>query len=110
MSARRIDKLKELYKRASTEFIQKHTEAEGFILSITNAELSDKLNRLKIFFSVWPDQKEKDVLKSLESLKGGLRKELGERVKTKFVPQIEFVPDDSEKKRLRIEELLNKDK
>lgn len=109
MNTRRFDKLTELYKRASTEFIQEHSGPD-FIVSVTNVELSSKQNHLIIFFSVWPDQKERDVLKSLESLKKELRKELGSRVKTKFVPDLEFKLDESEKKRLHIEELLKKDK
>ncbi|OGF68827.1 hypothetical protein A3H65_00910 [Candidatus Giovannonibacteria bacterium RIFCSPLOWO2_02_FULL_45_14] len=110
MSGHRKEKLAELYRRVATEFLQKNISAVDFVLSITNIDLSDKLSRLKIYFSVWPDQKEKDVIKSLEGLKKELRAEVGGRVKTKFVPDIEFILDESEKKRLKIEELLNKQK
>ena len=109
MSTRRSEKLSELYKRATTSFLKENIKLEDAIFSVTGVELSDKLNRLKIYFSVWPDQKERDVIKSLESLKGLLRKDLGDNIKTKFVPEISFVLDDSEKKRLRIEELLKKE-
>src|SRR3989338_6434437 len=101
MSVHRKEKLAELYRRVATEFLQKNISAVDFVLSITNINLSDKLSWLKIYFSVWPDQKEKDVIKSLKGLKGGLRAEIGNKIKTKFVPEIEFVLDESEKKRLK---------
>ncbi len=110
MSGFRKEKLAELYRRVATEFLQKNIPATDFILGITNIDIFDKLSRLKIYFSVWPDQKEKDVIKSLEGLKKELRAEVGEKVKTKFVPEVEFILDESEKKRLKIEKLLNKEK
>ena len=88
-------------------YIQKNVNLEGAVFSVTAAELSDKLSRLKIFFSVWPDHKEADMVKSLEGAKKALRKFLAEKIKTKFVPDIEFVLDESERKRIKIEELLS---
>lgn len=110
MSIHRKEKLAELYRRVATEFLQKNISAIDFILSITNIDISDKLSRLRIYFSVWPDQKEKDVIKSLKGLKGELRAEIGEKIHTKFVPDVEFVLDESEKKRLKIEMLLKKER
>ena len=106
MSERRKEKLSELYKRAATSFLRDNIILENGIFSVTQVELADKLNRLTIYFSVWPDQKEGDVIKFLESLKKGLRKELGDVVKTRTVPEVKFILDDSEKKRLRIDELV----
>lgn len=108
MTSFRKEKLAELYKRVATEFLQKNISAPDSVLSITNVDLSEKISRLKIYFSVWPDQKERDVIKSLKDLKKALRAELGEKISTKFVPEIEFVLDESEKKRIRVEKLLNK--
>lgn len=109
MSIYRREKLSELYMRAATAFLQRRVKFENVIFGVTQVELSDKLDRLRIYFSVWPDQKEGDVIESLESLKKELRGELAEEINTKFVPDIEFILDDSEKKRLRIDELLKKE-
>lgn len=108
MSLRRQEKLSAIYKKAANNFLQREINIEGVILSLTRVELSDKSDFLKIYFSVWPDQKEKDVLKFLEGSKKELRRELAEEIKTKFVPEIEFLLDESERKRLHIEELLKK--
>ena len=110
MSNYRKEKLSELYRRAATSFIQERIHFENSIFSVTKVELTEKLSRLKVYYSIWPDQKESNVVKSLEELKLGLRKDLAQRIKVKFVPKIEFHLDDSEKKRLRIEELLKEDK
>ena len=109
MSLHRKEKLAELYKRAAGAFLATRVKVEDSIFSVTMTELTDKLDRLKIYFAVWPDDKERDVLKSLEKTRGELRKHLAEEIRTKFVPEIEFIVDDSEKKRLRFEELLNKE-
>lgn len=109
MSERRKEKLTEIYKRAANSFIQDSVKFENTIVSVTNVELSDKLNHLKIFFSVFPDDKEAAVIKALKGLKGGLRGALAEEVRTKFVPEIDYVLDESDKKWLKIDELLKKD-
>ena len=108
MSSRRRERLEEIYRRTVSAFLQRRLNSEGAVFSVTRAELSEKLDYLRIYFSLWPDQKEKDMLESLESLKRELRKELAREIKTKFVPEIEFFLDDSEKRRLKIEELLKK--
>lgn len=79
-------------------------------MSVTNVAISDDLKHIKACVSVWPDEKEKDVLEFLKKSSRELRADLAQSVKAKFAPDIEFVLDESEKKRLRIEKLLKKAK
>lgn len=110
MISRRQEKLASLYQRLVSEYLERELSLEKIIVSITGVRLSEKLSEMKIYFSVWPDEGAADVLKSLGRLKRGLRRHLAGKVKTKFAPEISFHLDESEKKRLAIEELLNKNK
>jgi len=105
---RRQERLASLYQEIISLFLEKEVKVEGGMFAVTKVEVGDDLKNLKICFSVWPDEKEKDVLESLGDLKKELRRHLADNVEVKFVPEIEFVLDDSEKKRLKIDELLKK--
>ncbi len=110
MASLRQEKLASFYREIISLFLEREINLEGGIFAITGVEVADDTKYLKIYFSVWPDIKEKDVLKSLKDLKKELRLHLADKVKTKFVPELKFVLDESEKKRLKIESILKKAK
>ena len=106
MIFRRKERLASLYQQVISSFLEREIKVPGGILSVTRAELGDNLKALKIYFSVWPDEKERAVLKSLQDAKKELRVYLAREVKTKFVPEIQFLLDESEKKRIEVEALF----
>ena len=110
MNSRRQERLAALYQKTIASYLQRELRLEKGIAVVTKAELSKKLDHLRIYYSVWPDQEEKNVLKSLENLKPELKLHLADKVKTKFLPEMEFRLDESEKKWLKIEDLLKKTK
>ena len=107
-TTRRQERLSELYRKVISSFARDRLKLEGGILSITKVEVASGLEHLKVYFSVWPDEKAKDMLQSLKNLKGELRLLLGQKVKTKTVPTVEFILDEAEKKQHGIEALLKK--
>ncbi len=104
--ARKREKLTSIYLRVVSEWVELNIKMSGSIISVTNISISEDLGTVKILFSVWPDGKESDVLKSLENSKRELRGHIAEKIKSKFVPKLEFEIDESEKRRLHIEKLL----
>lgn len=108
MEARRQEKLNSLYQKIISEFMERRLRMEQGIFTITKTEISERGERLKIYFSVWPDAQEKNVLKFLVASTSELRSHLAWRIDAKFVPELEFVLDDSAEKRLKIEALLKK--
>ncbi|MDP3784595.1 MAG: 30S ribosome-binding factor RbfA [bacterium] len=106
MIPRRQERLSSLYQQIVASFLEREIKVAGGILSVTRVELGDNLKVLKIYFSVWPDERERDVLKSVESLKKELRAHLAQRVATKFAPELKFELDSSEKKRIEVEALF----
>lgn len=110
VKGRRQEKLNSLYQKIISEFMERSFRVEQGIFTVTKTQISARGERLKIYFSVWPDAQEKNVLKFLEASAGELRSHLAGRIDAKFVPELEFLLDDAEKKRLKIEALLKKTK
>lgn len=78
----------------------------GFV-TITKVAVSDDLRVAKIYYSVFGDEREKgESHKGLESAKGYIKKEMGKRIKLKYMPEITFIFDDSLGYGSHIEELL----
>ena len=85
-----------------------HNTQFGFI-TITKVKVSDDIRHAKIYFSVLGDDEKKNkVPGTLEKAKGLIRREIGHRIKIRFVPTIEFFYDDSAEYAEHIEMLLNK--
>ena len=78
----------------------------GFV-TITHVGLTRDLKIAHIFYSVMGDAKGVEhSQKGLEAAKGYIRKLLGERLKLRFVPEIQFQKDDSIEQSFHITEVL----
>jgi ribosome-binding factor A len=65
-------------------------------VTITGLRLSDDLKMARIYFSVIGDKDQvKRVHAGLDSCKGFLKKELGQRLSLRYIPQIKFEYDPS---------------
>lgn len=80
----------------------------GFI-TITKVQVTDDLRYAKIYYSVLgDDDKKENSAAALKRATGHIRTELGRRLKTRFVPELTFVFDDTTEYANHIENLLNK--
>jgi len=80
----------------------------GFI-TITHVDLTHDLKIAHIFYSIMGDTKGiENSQKGLEAAKGYIRRLLGDRLKLRFVPEIQFRKDDSIEKSFHIGEVLKK--
>ena len=107
---KRSDRVAALIKQEISQIILRelHDTESGFI-TITNVKVSDDIRHAKIFFSVLGDVGKKEkVIETLNKAKGHIRSELGQRIKIRFVPTIDFFYDDSAEYAEHIEVLLNK--
>jgi len=78
----------------------------GFV-TITKVALSDDLRIAKVYYSVFGEERDKeDSYQGLESAKGYIKRELGRRVRLKYMPEITFMFDDSLEYGEHIEGLL----
>jgi ribosome-binding factor A len=77
-------------------------------VTITGLEVTPDLLIARVYFTVLGDQDERQAaLQALEHARGFLRTELAARVELRFVPDLEFRPDESWAYAQRIEELLD---
>ena len=92
----RTDRIAEEIKEVISEMIQnelKDPRVKGLI-SITKVMLTKDLKFCKIYVSVMGADKE-EVLQGIKSGAGYMRKELGNRVQIRILPELQFVMDDS---------------
>ena len=95
----RTQRIAEEIKKVVSEMIQnelKDPRVKGLI-SITKITLTKDLKFCKIYVSVMGADKE-EVLAGIKSGAGYMRKELGNRIQIRMLPELQFVIDDSDRK------------
>jgi len=79
------------------------------MVTITRVKISDDLKTAKVFFSVIGDEKDREKSKQgLERASGFIKRELGKRLRLKYLPDIKFIWDDSIEYGIRISKMLEK--
>ena len=78
------------------------------LVTVTGVDLSPDLRYAKIFISsLEPEEKKLENIKILNHAAGWIRRELGQRIRMKFLPEISFVSDTSAEYGERIDKLLD---
>ena len=77
------------------------------MLSITRVDTSGDLRQAKIYLSLLNMDSEKELNKGLKSASGWLRRELGNALKLRHVPELVFILDRSIEHGAHINELLS---
>lgn len=77
------------------------------MVTVTRVDVSEDLQNATIFISVLggPDE-EKETLKALRGAEGFIRRELAQRLRLRYVPQIHVAPDVALDQAMRVYELL----
>lgn len=108
MSFRR-EKVCSLLQDMAASFISREFIAvPSILISVTGVKISSDLKKAKILVSIYPIEKEKEVLEVLKSRLSDLRNYVKSQIKMKFLPFFEIDIDEGEKSRQRVEELLKK--
>jgi ribosome-binding factor A len=91
--------------------IQRETKDPGIgFVTIMEVKMTDDLKIAKVYCSVYGENEEKKkTIEALHRSKGYIKFLLGKRVQLKYMPDLEFILDDTFEKAARIEELLRKD-
>ena len=108
----RIARLQETFKEEIGEILQKGLKDPRVgLVSVTSVDISPDLRHCKVFVSVLgEDDQRQATLEGLNSAKGFIRQELGNRVRLKFLPDITVKLDKSIDEGFKISELINKAK
>src|SRR4030065_874512 len=107
MRGKRSDKVGDQMRGEISEILLRELKDPriGFV-TITKVAVSDDLRTAKVYYSVFGGEQEKeDSYKGLESATGYIKRELGRRIRLKYMPEITFMFDDSLECGEHIEEL-----
>ncbi len=110
-NSRRVEKLAALLKREVSELLVNGVRDERIhqaMITITAVKVSGDLQHVKIFVSLFGEEKKKaEVLVGLEEAKGFLRAELSRRLQMRRTPELVFKIDQGMKKGPDVLDLLN---
>jgi ribosome-binding factor A len=106
-SERQLKVMQEL-KKVAQDFFQKNSSYQSLI-TVTNTDVSRDLKQATIYFTVFPESKEKPVFDFAMRKRSELRSEIKKRLPMKVIPFVEIKIDQGEKNRQRITDLLIED-
>lgn len=110
MVRQRAERLGEMLKEVVSELLQKEVQDPriGFV-TVTGVEVSGDLRHAKIFVSIYGEEADKEkTLEGLNKARGFIRRELGQRIRLRHVPEILFRYDSSVIRGITISQLLRK--
>ncbi|MGE5527674.1 MAG: 30S ribosome-binding factor RbfA [Patescibacteria group bacterium] len=108
MTVARARRLAALVKEETAQILQRGLKDPriGFV-SVTDVRVSPDLGHIKIFFSPYGEEEAKrQTMAGLESARGYIRSELGQRLGLRHTPEIELLADESIERGARIFSLL----
>ncbi len=101
----KFERINKEMKKLFASFVEKESNKNSLV-TITRCEISRDRKNIKVFFSVLPQDAEEQVLKFLNRRKWDARDYMKKRIKTRVIPFVEFVVDEGEKNRQKIDQLL----
>ena len=111
MDNKRINRISEEVKRVVSGVISNDLKDPRIspLTSITYVEVTRDLRYAKIYVSVLGNEKDKkETLEGLENAKGFIRREIGNRINLRYVPEPIFNLDDSIEQGIYISKLNDK--
>ena len=107
--SKRVNRVAEQMKKELGDIIlQKVKDPRIGFVTVTDVEVTGDLQQATIYISVLGSDKEKEnTLKGLDKAKGFIRTEIGQRIRLRVTPEIEFKFDESIAYGSRIESLLS---
>ncbi len=97
MSVKRSQRVSELLREIVGETLMtKMRNPDASRATISKVHVSDNLRHVKIFVTVSGDENQKQAtMSALKQARGFIRHEIGVQSDLKYVPQIEFIYDDT---------------
>ena len=109
MNLRRSDRVADLIKVELSDIILRQIRDPRIgTVTITGVKLTDDLRSARVYFvRMGQDTNTGDIREALQKASGFLKKELGVRLRLRYIPSITFVYDRSFEYGSRIEKLLD---
>ena len=95
----RQQKIARQIQRDIAEILQKEggITPRGVMVTVTTVRVSPDFAYAKVYFSIFPFERNAEVMEALEKNNWFIRRELGKRIRNqlKIVPELQFFLDDS---------------
>ena len=98
---------KQLQRELALIFESRVKKSSVKSIIITGVECSKDLERAKVYFTALEARKRPGILKDLNEIKGAVRGMLGQTIRLRRVPELEFVIDTSEDYGAKIDAILD---
>ncbi|MBR3640962.1 MAG: 30S ribosome-binding factor RbfA [Oscillibacter sp.] len=97
MSSNRIGRINDEIRRELSEQLRrlKDPRVGGSMLSITRVDTTGDLRCARVYVSALDKAQERDAMRGLRSAAGFLRRELGQALRLRYTPELQFIADDS---------------
>lgn len=102
----RDKKIEEVIKKCATKFLLEET-SNASLLTVTSVMVTPKFEQATIFFTAFPEDKEKTALEFLKRKRGEFKEYLKSESRLQRIPFIDFQIDIGEKNRQNIERLIS---
>jgi ribosome-binding factor A len=105
----RTSRINEEFREILAEEIPKLKDPRVGFVTITGVKVTPDLRHATVYYTALGEEKEQRATAAgLRSAKAHLRRVIGHQVRLKFLPDLEFMPDETIETADRIEELLRK--
>lgn len=111
METTRQNKIARLIQKELSEIFLLQTKAtNGILVSVSAVRISPDMSIARVYLSVFPSEKGREIVKNINDNMKSIRYELGTRVRyqLRIIPELKFFVDDSLDYAERIDELLKK--
>ena len=113
MNNTRLQKIeRQIQKDLGEIFLSETRQLHGILVSVTQVRMSPDLSVSKVYLSIFPSGKSKEIMENINRQKKAIRYELGVRIgkQIRRIPELAFFLDDSIDYLENIDQLLNQDK
>lgn len=111
MESTRLHKIDRLLQKELGDIFQKQTQGmHGVLISVSVVRVSPDLGVARVYLSIFPSEKGKELLEAIRANTKAIRYDLGQRVRTQLrkIPELSFFIDDSLDYIENIDKLLQK--
>jgi len=112
MKQHRLARVAEVIREVASEAILYELKDPRIkFTTVTRAEVSADLQHAKVYVSVMGSDRDRSLtLHGLKSAAGFIQSRLGDRMRTRYIPVLEFVLDEGVRNSLEVARLLNEEK
>ncbi len=110
MNEKKRERLRSWIHEAAAEFIGHTAAIPGGLITVIRVELNEKIEHATVYVTVWPESREAEAMKAIRAARRHFYTyakrtfTMGQRI------AVDFKIDEGEKKRRRIDQLLEEEK